>query len=125
MKDLPFAKPKRKKTGKKPATVAEREFMERVHALGCIITGYYGRGLTIHHVRKNGEKRNHYKILPLMDYLHLIQTGNKRSIEGDKDGWEKRHGTQEELLIKVYERLLNDGGLPEPAIKIYRELKAR
>ena len=123
MKDLPFAKPKREKTGKKPATVAEREFMRRVAELGCIVTGYCGRGLTIHHVRKYGEKRNHYKVIPLMDYLHLKQIGNKRSIEGDKDGWEKRYGTQESLLIKAYELLLADGGLPAPAMEIYTKLK--
>lgn len=123
MDKLPFAKPKRKKTGKKPATVAEREWMGRVALLGCIITGHKGKRLTIHHVRRHGEPRNHYKVLPLIDFLHLKQVGNEASIEWSLPKWEDVHGTQESLLIKVYELLLNDGGLPEPAMEIYKGLK--
>ena len=123
MKDLPFAKQKRKSTKKKPPTVAEKLFMERVALLGCIITGHKGNFLTIHHVRRHGEPRNHYKVLPLIDFLHLKQVGNEKSIEWSLPKWEAVHGTQEELLIKVYELLLADGGLPAPAMEIYTKLK--
>ena len=121
---LKYPKPKRNPTKKKPPTVAEKLFMERVALLGCIITGQQGNRLTIHHVRRHGEPRNHYKILPLIDFLHLKQVGDEESIEWSLPEWEKRHGTQELLLIKVYELLLNDGGLPEPAMEIYTKLKA-
>jgi hypothetical protein len=122
MNKLRFPKPKRKKTGKKPATVAELIYMRRVLELGCIVTGYYGTGLTLHHVRRYGEKRNHYKVIPLHRSYHLEQEG-KDSIESSLADFEFRHGTQESLLIKVYERLLRDGGLPAPAQEIYEKLK--
>jgi hypothetical protein len=97
--------------------------MGRVADLGCILTGRK-EGLTIHHVRRYGEKRNHYKILPLHKMYHLEQEG-KDSIESSLADFEFRHGTQESLLIKVYELLLNDGGLPLPAMVIYIKLKER
>lgn len=131
MKDLPFAKPKRKPTGKRPATKAERDFMRRVAELGCIITGYKDpphtekscRHVTIHHDTQGGAYRNHYRIIPIQDWLHLIQAGGKASFHGDEKGWQEKHGSIKSLLIKTYERLLNDGGLPEPAMEIYEELK--
>lgn len=131
MKDLPFAKQPRKKTSKKPATRAERKFMERVHALGCSVTGYKdevgadkeNRSVTIHHDTQYGKYRNHYRVVPLMGWLHLIQYGEKDSFHGDEKGWQQKHGSIKSHLIKVYKLLLNDGGLPAPAVEIYKKLK--
>lgn len=131
MKDLPFAKQPRIPTKKKPATVAEREYMERVHALGCTVTGYKDQPYTpkqyqlvnVHHDTRGGAYRNHYKTIPVLARLHLQQEGNRDSFHGNEKGWQKKHGSIKFHLIKTYEKLLNNGGLPGPAMKIYRELK--
>lgn len=105
--------------------------MERVHALGCTVTGYKDppnidkryRRVTVHHDTQGGAYRNHYRIIPVEDYLHLIQVGGKQSFHGNEKGWQEKHGSIKSHLIKTYELLLADGGLPEPAMKIYKELK--
>ena len=73
---------------------------------------------------RGGAYRNHYKTIPVLRRLHLEQEGGKKSFHGNEKGWQEKHGSITYHLIKTYELLLNDGGLPEPAMEIYKELIA-
>ena len=48
-------------------TKAEREYLSRVAALGCIICG---APASIHHVRRYGETRKHAQTVPLCPSCH-------------------------------------------------------
>ena len=83
---------------KKPATKAESNHMARVKALNCLICK---APALIHHVRKNNEKRNHMKVLPLCDDHHRNYGEYGTAIHAGKNEWEKNHGTEEYWLEKV------------------------
>lgn len=76
-------------------TKAEREYLSRVAALGCIICG---APASIHHVRRYGETRKHSKIVPLCHSHHQgaegIHTLGKREFE-------RRYMTQDAMLAAV------------------------
>lgn len=80
-------------------TAAEKRHLDAVASLGCLITGGPAE---IHHVRRYGEKRNHFKTAPLSYEYH-------RGSEGihtlGKKEWERRYMTQDDLLRKTAERL--------------------
>lgn len=118
MTDLPFAKKPRRKTGKKSATVAEKAWMSRVAELGCMVPDCKAQWIMIHHWRPDGVTDN-YKVIPFCWSHHQ----GDFSIHNSQKTFETKYGTQRELLIKVYELLLNDGGLPAPAMEIYERLK--
>jgi hypothetical protein len=120
MKELPFAKPKWKSVKGKRPKLAIRQFWGRLFDLGCAVEGCSNIA-NIHHVRtKQYRDKEDWRVIPLCQMHHQGNGG----IHLDPIGFVEKYGTQESLLIKAYELLLNDGGLPEPAMKIYKELKA-
>ena len=80
-------------------TAAEREYLSRVAALGCIICG---APASIHHVRRYGETRKHSKIVPLCHRHHQgaagIHTLGKREFE-------RLFMTQDAMLKETQRRL--------------------
>ncbi len=98
--------------GRKRATKAERDHMERVAALGCIVCREHYGGATpagIHHLRGHpwsggGQRASHYDVIPLCGRHH--QTGGYGvAYHAGAQAWEERFGTQGELLARVQELL--------------------
>ena len=83
------------------ATKAEREHMARVKEMPCIICGNWP--VDVHHAEtKMGLRKDHMRVLPLC-YLH--HRGELGIGTLGRKAWEKRFGTQRELLDKL-ERML-------------------
>lgn len=83
---------------KRAATKTEKEFMRRVAALGCIICK---RPCELHHPTGAGWglRHSHYDVIPLCAEHHRI--GNLGvAIHAGTKTWEKKFGTQAELIKK-------------------------
>lgn len=96
----------------KHITKAEQQHMERVQALGCIVCRNSGLGVSpaeIHHVLKNGRRMGHMFVLPLC-WMHHRSGENSVwvSRHPHKREFERRYGTEKELLAQV-ERELEKG----------------
>ena len=95
---------------KRRPSKAERDHMDRVAALGCIVcknSGYPDTPAEIHHTRANagGAQRSpHTEVLPLCPGHHRIG-GHGIAIHAGQKTWERLYGTEGELLEQV-ERLL-------------------
>lgn len=94
--------------GKTP-TKAEREWMSAITALGCIVCRNQGRGYVpaaVHHITSGSRRMGHMYSLPLCDPGHH-QNAPKESGEvsrhPNKAEFEKRYGTEMELLAQVQE----------------------
>lgn len=85
----------------------ERRHMARVADLGCIACfnqhGIYSPS-TVHHIRKQGAKTDHYKTIPLCPPHHLQQFG-PQALHSSLRDFEAKHGTEYELLDQVNELL--------------------
>lgn len=89
----------------KPPTAAEKRHMDRVAALGCLVTG---RPATLHHVSGYADRmgrisRSHQRVVPLAPEYHLIQHGPRWSVEAlGHRGFFRVHGID---LLAEAERL--------------------
>ena len=93
-------------------TLAEKQHMERVQALGCIVCRKLGLGQTpaeIHHVLQNGLRENHFKVLPLCPLHHRSGVNNEQHVSRHpwRKAFELRYGTENELLELVGKLLDN------------------
>ncbi len=85
--------------------VKEQEHCKRVAALGCYICGAEPQ---LHHIRNDGtgnagigRKNSNFMVIPLCYNHHL----GPFSIHNKKLEFEKRHGTEKEILQIITERL--------------------
>ena len=74
---------------KKPATAAERAHMNACAELMCCICGMPPE---VHHVRRNGEKRNNLKVIPLCPSHHRTG-GHGVAIHAGRITWEENFGS--------------------------------
>lgn len=84
---------------KKSKTKAEREYMNRVFSLGCLICG---KPPHLHHPTGAGMalKASNYDVIPLCPYHH--QHGNYgEAVHNGTQEFERRYGTQEEMIARV------------------------
>ena len=93
----PIPKPgKPKKAGK---STAEKAHHDLVASFGCMICG---APACVHHIRQNGEPRDHKKVIPLCHYHH-------QGAEGihflGKRVWYERYGHEMDLLEQLNEML--------------------
>lgn len=91
-------------------TPVERRWMDRVQALGCICCAKDGRGkidAEIHHVLKNGRRLGHMYVLPLCMMHHRGGVNNDAYVSRHpwKKEFERRYGTEAELLQEVDEKI--------------------
>ena len=90
-------------------TKSESTYMSKVAELGCIVCrnefGLFSPA-AIHHIEGRTKEGCHYKILPLCPNHHQYG-GYGVALHAGRAEWEKRYGTQAELLKQV-DRLLND-----------------
>ena len=91
---------------------AEREHMDRVSDLGCVVCrmrGYYGVPAEIHHIEGKTRKGSHFRVLPLCFEHHR---GGRDSEPISRHPYKRRfidaYGTEEELLRKVDQYLEHD-----------------
>lgn len=90
-------------------TKAERQHLSRVAALGCRVCRNLGLGATpaaVHHIRTGqGLKRaSHYEVIPLCPTHHQLGGYGVAFHAGARE-WQKRYGTELELLQQVREEL--------------------
>jgi hypothetical protein len=90
-------------------TKAEREHLARVAALSCVVCRNEGLGESpalCHHVnaRAMGRKASHFDVLPLCHTHHDAGIYGV-SVHAGLAEWERRHGTEQELLAQVREEL--------------------
>ena len=94
---------------KKPATKAEKDHMDAVAALGCIVCrdmGYYDTPAEIHHVLNGGVRASHYETIPLCPTHHRHGSFGEAVHNGTRT-WEANYGTQRKLLSKTLTLLKN------------------
>lgn len=97
---------------RRSATKAERQYMDRVARLGCIVCrnefGVYTEA-GIHHIRSGqggAQRASNYEVLPLCGAHH--QTGGHGvAIHAGQQTWESLYGTELELLAQV-QRLIGE-----------------
>ena len=95
---------------KKAATKAEREHMDKVQALNCIVCrnqGYPDSPCEIHHPRSGvgmGQRSSHYAVIGLCPTHHRLG-GIGTALHAGQKTFEAKYGTEEELLEQVRELL--------------------
>jgi hypothetical protein len=94
---------------RKRATQAERDHMERVAGLPCLVSGK--RPVTVHHVSGYADRagriaRSDRLVVPLAAEYHLIQFGPRESVEAlGHQGFYRVHGID---LLAEAERLWSE-----------------
>jgi len=84
---------------------AEKRHLDRVSALGCIICGDHPAA--IHHPRMvcgMSQRAPHWLAIPLCAYHHQ-HGGYSEAIHNGQFEFEKKYGTEADLLAKTIERL--------------------
>lgn len=92
---------------KKPMTVAEKQHVSRVVALGCV-ANHCGCAAEAHHPRRGmgmGQRASHMDVIPLCPQHHRTG-GFGVAIHMGQRTWEKKFGSEAELLELVRSRLL-------------------
>lgn len=88
-----YPKPgKKKKHGK---TKEEKAHLNWVASLGCVICG---KNACVHHIRKLGEPRNHYKTIPLCYDHHQGKEGLHTL---GKRAWRAKFGHELDFLKQI------------------------
>ena len=85
-------------------TKSEREYLNKVAALGCIICESPAE---IHHVRAGvgmGRKSSNFDVIPLC-HVHHRTGGYGVAFHAGKKGFETNFGTEVELIEKVQKML--------------------
>ena len=88
---------------KRKANKAEREYMSRVAALGCIVCseiGYNDTPALVHHVGNQGVRASHFDTIPLCP-THHQWGGLGVAVHAGRKTWEANFGTERELLDRV------------------------
>ena len=89
-------------------TVAEKDWMARIVALGCIICRIEGKGATpaeVHHMLSGGRRMGHLFTIPLCHAHHRSGRNDAEVVSRDQNQrrFEQRYGTEEFLLAKTRE----------------------
>lgn len=100
----------------RPPNKDEKEFMDRMCQLGCIVCrnmGYMDSPASPHHIQGRTRPGAHYHIIPLCGKHHQVPDPEGRWVSRHGDGkaeFEREHGTEEELYFQCLELLneLND-----------------
>jgi hypothetical protein len=97
----------KKRARKKKATAAEREHMGAVAGLCCIVCrnlGYGDSPAEVHHVRYlagGGQRSGNLDTIPLCPQHHRLG-GYGVAIHAGREEWERRYGTEAELLAQTH-----------------------
>ena len=89
------------KTKQRAVTAEEKALWDRLAQLGCIACfrdGIYNAHVSIHHVDGRTKPDCHKKVLPLCSSHHQDDGSGAIAVHPWKARFEKRYGTQEELM---------------------------
>lgn len=98
------------KPKQKPTTKAEKLHLSRVAALSCIVcrNQEYGESSAeIHHCSSGtglAVRADHFQVIPLC-HAHHRTGGYGVAIHAGRKSWEKKYGTESELLTQVRREL--------------------
>ena len=86
---------------------AEREHLNKVAELGCIVCrneGFLDSPAEIHHIGNGAtsKKSSHYESIPLC-HCHHRTGGHGLAVHAGKKTWEAKFGTEKELLKQTLE----------------------
>tara|TARA_Y100000310_G_scaffold7556_1_gene8270 strand:+ start:2504 stop:2773 length:270 start_codon:yes stop_codon:yes gene_type:complete len=80
---------------------SDKDRLDKIVKLGCIVADECcGGRVTIHHVRRLGEKRKHSKVIGLCQNHHQ-DGGHGVAVHAGKKTWRKNYGEEEELLHRT------------------------
>jgi len=89
---------------------ADREHLNRVASIGCIVClnlGYGQSPAEIHHIRAGmgmGQRNDHKRSIPLC-HAHHRTGGHGVAFHAGPKAWQEKYGTEQELLTQVGEIL--------------------
>ena len=94
-------------------TKAEKQHMDRVASLGCIICKKQGNDLSpaeLHHIRDVtitgiGQRANNFQVIPLCVAHHRI---GEESFHYSKKKFNAKWGSQKDLLVETLNLLIHD-----------------
>ena len=86
---------------KKPATTAEKAHMNACAENLCVICSM---PCEVHHVRRNGEKRNNFKVIGLCARHHRTG-GHGVAIHAGRRSWEANFGLELDYLKQVNNKI--------------------
>lgn len=92
------------------ATKAEKQHLNKIAELGCIVCINEGLGKSpaeLHHIRTGqgmAQRASNYEVIPLC-HVHHRTGGYGVAFHAGKGGFESRFGTEKQLLIQVEELL--------------------
>lgn len=98
------------KTKQKPKTKAEKLHLSRVAALSCVVcrNQEYGESpAEIHHCSSGtglAVRADHFQVIPLC-HAHHRTGGYGVAIHAGRKSWEKKYGTESQLLTQVRREL--------------------
>ena len=84
---------------------AEKEYLDKVANLGCIVCrnlGHHGTPAAIHHIGNGtmGKRASNFDVIPLCGYHH--QSGPVgHAVHAGRKSFAENHGTEQELLEQV------------------------
>lgn len=104
------------KNAKRP-TKAEQERMDRIKEMGCIVCWltWYIKSVTceIHHIVRGNKRLGHWFSIPICTPHHRIPgEGLWTSIANGRKAFERVHGSEMDLWLKVQHILGLDDALP-------------
>jgi hypothetical protein len=88
-------------------TKAEKEHLNKVASLGCIICGNIAE---IHHVRTGmglGQRNTNFNVIPLC-HVHHRTGGHGVAFHAGKKTWQEIFGTEKDLLEKTINQINNN-----------------
>ena len=105
----------------KPPTKAESARFERLKSIGCIVCrlalGASGGAVEIHHIVRGNKRLGHWWTLPLCFAHHRGNgSGLMTSIANGRKAFERVHGTEMDLWLKVQHILGLDDELPKTKV---------
>lgn len=103
---------RRMRATQRPVTAAEKALWNRmateVGCIACLVDGLFNPYVSIHHINGRTKPGCHRKVLPICAGHHQDGTGEDKTliaVHPYKKQFERRYGTQYELLALVMEKL--------------------
>ena len=89
-------------------SVTKKQRRDKITRLGCIVcllNGFPGTPAAIHHVRRNGGKREHAPEIALCG-IHHQHGGPGVAIHAGRESFERQQGVDEWRLLEMTEKLI-------------------
>ena len=97
---------------KKSKTKDEKNWLNKISNFGCVVCRKHyeiddAPAANCHHIRQGmgaGQKNSHYMVLPLCHHHHQ-SGGHGEAFHAGQKIWEKKYGTEAELLEWVLDKM--------------------